>query len=260
MLRRVRDWINDNRSKVALVVFWAVLLAAGWGYVNARGLTVTELVEEFRSILVDRWYGPLIYIFLYMLRPIIVFPATWLTALAGIVFGVGWGFLFALIGGTASAVVPYGIGRFFGGEQDVQSRASETRIGRFIGLMHRNPFQSVLTMRLLYFPYDLVSFAAGGLRLPFLRFMLATAIGNLSGTLVYVAIGASIKGDLSNNTLSFDPVLLVFSAVVLVVSLLISRLVNRWQSSRTKPDDTMNVKNDGVVSSEIPEQSATEIL
>lgn len=236
MVSQIWQWIKSQRSKLVVALIWLVLLGVVWGYINVRGLTVIQLVDEFRSLLVDRWYGPLIYIAVYLLRPVIVFPATWLTALAGILFGLPLGFAFALTGGTLSAIVPYFFGRWFGGDWQEKSEASETRIGRFIGLMHRNPFQSILTMRLLYIPYDAVSFVAGNLKIPFAPFMSATAIGNLSGTLVYVAIGASIEGDIANRSLSFNPALLVFSAVVLVSSLVISRMVNRWQAKRKSHD------------------------
>jgi uncharacterized membrane protein YdjX (TVP38/TMEM64 family) len=102
---------------------------------------------------------------------------------------------------------------------------------RFTGLMRRNPFQAILTMRLLYLPYDAVSLVAGNLRLPFIAFFLATALGNVAGTFAFVGIGASIEGDIAAGEISLNPVTLVVSGVILVVSLAISRYLNSRQKS-----------------------------
>ena len=88
----------------------------------------------------------------------------------------------------------------------------------------------LLTMRLLYLPYDAVSVLAGNLRIPFWKFALATATGNIGGTFAFVGLGASIEGDLASGQLSLNPGVLVFSLLVLVASLALSRYLNRKEN------------------------------
>jgi uncharacterized membrane protein YdjX (TVP38/TMEM64 family) len=166
---------------------------------------------------------------------VILFPASLLTILGGNVFGLWPGFLYVLIAGTVSAAIPYAVGRWFARGQP-QKPLEESAIQRFIRLLRRNPFQAVLTMRLIYLPYDAVSLVAGSLRIPFLLFMLATLIGNVAGTLSFVGVGASIEGDLAAGELSLNPAVLVFSGIVLIASIALSRMLSR--SQQIKPEET----------------------
>jgi len=236
-LQGVRRWVVAHRIQIFALIFWLMLVMVARVYMQQNGMTVPELVESLRSVLVNAWYGPLLYIIAYLLRPLILFPASWLTALAGNIFGLGLGFVYAMIAGTLSAGFPYVVGRWFAGDEAATQESDSNRLRRFVGAMRRNPFQTVLTMRLLYLPYDAVSLLAGSLRLPFVAFALATIIGNIGGTLVYVALGASVDGDLTANTLSFDPVLIAFSVVVMVLSIAISRLL-RGRGGKSTEDNS----------------------
>lgn len=227
MVKRLLTWLNNHRPQVAAAVFWLIVILAVRQYMSVNDLTISETVRDLRELLVGEWYGPLIYVLVYLLRPLVLFPASWLTVLAGNIFGLGLGFVYALIAGMLSAVFPYFVGRWFA--VDAKDEAKESGIWRFVGTMRRNPFQSVLTMRLLYLPYDAVSLLAGSLKISFITFALATALGNIGGTLVYVGIGASIEGDITSSAIEFNPLALVLSAVILVISLGLSRYLRRRQ-------------------------------
>ena len=237
-LQRIWHWLLERKVQVGAVVFWVVVLVAARQYMTTNDLTFVELTNELRTTLTDEWYGPLLYLAVYLLRPLILFPAALLTILAGNIWGLGVGFLYGLIAGTASVVLPYVIGRWFADEDMVDEQISDeeaTILQRFTGLLRRNPFQAVLTMRLLYLPYDAVSLLAGNLRISFLTFFLATALGNIGGTFSFVGIGASVEGDIASGQVEFNPEVLVFSAVVLVASFLISRYLSNRQRLADEP-------------------------
>jgi uncharacterized membrane protein YdjX (TVP38/TMEM64 family) len=223
---RLWHWIRVHRNAVIAVGFWVGIILITRQVMQANNLTFNDLIEQLRGILTGSWYGPLLYITVYVLRPLILFPAWLLTILGGSVFGLAAGFVYVLIGGTASAGIPYVIGRFFSsGEKN--DRAPDSRIGKFIDVLKRHPFQTILLMRLLYLPYDGVSLFAGSLRISVLAFFLATAVGNLGGTLSFVGIGSSIQGDLSTGDITVNPESLVLSVVIFVISMLISFVLNR---------------------------------
>ncbi len=223
--QRLRDWIIQQRGKIAIILGWVVLLVAVRQYMTSSGLTFADLTRQLQTLLTGTWYGPLLYILIYLLRPLILFPASLLTILGGSIFGLGWGFVIVLVAGTLSAVIPYAAGRWFSG--DPSQAALHPRIQGFIDLLRRNPFQAVLIMRLIYLPYDAVSLLAGSLRIGFLAFIAATAAGNLAGTLSFVGIGASIEGDLASGDLSLNPTILLFSGLILIFSIILSRMLNR---------------------------------
>ncbi|MBK8027231.1 MAG: TVP38/TMEM64 family protein [Chloroflexi bacterium] len=226
--QRLWAWVKRHRTPVIAVAFWLALIVAVQQYMAANNLSFAQFTAQLQTILSGSWYGPVLYLVIYLLRPIILFPASLLTILGGSVFGLWPGFLYVLIAGTLSALIPYGIGRWFSSGA-AQEQTSESTIQRFVRMLRQNPFQAVLIMRLIYLPYDAVSLVAGSLRIPFLLFVLATALGNLAGTLSFVGLGASIEGDLAAGQASINPSVLLFSAVILVVSLAISRLLSRRQ-------------------------------
>lgn len=225
---RLLNWLKSHRAAVMAVIFWLVAILAVRQYLQSNNLTFADLTDQLSVSLRELWYGPLLYILIYLLRPLILFPAFLLTILGGNVFGTWPGFAYVLLAGTASSAIPYVVGRWFSSAEQTESQQVSV-IRRFVDLLKKHPFQAMLMMRLLYFPYDAVSLAAGGLRIPFVAFFAATAIGNVAGTLSFVGIGASLEGDLGSGTLSLNPASLVFSIVVLVASLLVSRWLNRYQ-------------------------------
>lgn len=227
-------WAKNHITQLMGVAIWAVIIIGTRQYMQVNDLTFAELVNQLAEVLTGTWYGPLLYIVIYLLRPLILFPASLLTILAGSIFGLAFGFLWGLIAGTLSAAIPYAVGRWFSSEspEEAAEDADGNVLKRFIGLMRRNPFQTVLTMRLLYLPYDAVSVIAGNLRIPFLTFALATAVGNLGGTLSFVGIGASIEGDITTGQISVNPAVFAFSAIVLVSSLALSRYLNKRQAAQ----------------------------
>jgi uncharacterized membrane protein YdjX (TVP38/TMEM64 family) len=68
--------------------------------------------------------APLMYVLLVTLRPFLFFPSTLLFIAAGLAFGPLFGTLYAAIGGTAAAIVTFGLARALGREF-VQARLPE---------------------------------------------------------------------------------------------------------------------------------------
>ena len=241
----VIDWLKNHWSKLTALIFWTIIILATRQYMQANELSFAELAMQLSDLLTSTWYGPLIYIAIYLLRPLILFPATLLTLLAGSVFGLGLGYLYALIAGTLSSILPYGLGRWFVSDdepphENLGDEGKESRIQQFLSLLRHNPFQAVLTMRLLFLPYDAVSLIVGSLRIGFIPFFLATALGNLGGTFVAVSAGASIQGDLTTDGISIDPSLIALSIGILVVSLVVSRVLHARQDK--KKNDALTVE------------------
>jgi uncharacterized membrane protein YdjX (TVP38/TMEM64 family) len=176
-------------------------------------------------------WGPLLYILIYAIRPVTFFPATALTILAGIFFGLVWGTMLTVVAATLAAGVAYMVGIFFGANLKLE----RTALGNSITALRENTFSAVLTMRLIFLPFDLVSYAAGILRTKFVPFILATFIGIILGTATFVSIGASLNvAEFEANGFSFDlfaPQFLLLSAAIFVVSLGVSKIVQRWKAS-----------------------------
>jgi uncharacterized membrane protein YdjX (TVP38/TMEM64 family) len=204
------------------LAFWLLLLGGWWLYARQNDLTPAETVRALSGLLIGR-FGPLIYILLYALRPVIFFPATLITVLGGFLFGP-LGILWTVIGANSSALVAWAIGRFFGGEL-IGGGEGAGIIGRYADRMRANSFETVLLMRLLFLPYDLVNYASGFLRIRWQPFLLATAIGSIPGTISFVLFGTAFGtlDDLLTGQPRLNPATLILSVLLILASIALSR-------------------------------------
>ena len=188
-----------------------------------------QLIELLRA----GWFGPLLFIAIYTVRPLVLFPATVLTLGAGLVFGPVLGIIYTIIGSNLSAMVAFVVGRFLG-EGLLDGERTKGIVQRYTDRLRNNSFETVLIMRFVFLPYDLVNYLCGVLQIDWKAFLLATAIGSIPGTIAIVLAGSSIQGDLSQGLPSFDPRVFGVSVVLLVISLAISRYAKRREPRKTE--------------------------
>ena len=147
-----------------------------------------------------------------------------LTLGAGFLFGPVWGIVLTIIGANLGASLAYLIGRYFGRGVLESSEGDAGFAGHYAERLRNNSFETVLTMRFIFLPYDLVNYLAGFLRVRYTAFILATILGSLPGTIAFVLFGASTDGDFSGGLPSLDPAVLIASVVIFVASLGLSRV------------------------------------
>jgi len=95
--------------------------------------------------------------------------------------------------------------------------------------MRENSFETVMVMRFIFLPYDAVSYLAGFLRIKYLPFILATALGSIPGTMAFIGFGASIER-FDGALPKLNPVTLGFSFAIFVVSLALSRMFKKRET------------------------------
>lgn len=219
-------------QKLVAAAIWLTLAGSFLAYSLLTGSSPTQtlraLVDTLRTP-----FGPLLYILIYTLRPLAFFSAIVVTLLGGAIWGPLWGTLYVVIGSNMSATLAYAFGRAFGQGMlpEGQQGASGNAISRYAERLRANAFSTVLVMRLIYLPYDLVNYLAGFLRVPYRAYILASILGSLPGTLTFVLAGASLNIDdifAGRFAISaINPWTLLLSVVLFVAGLLISRLLQK---------------------------------
>jgi uncharacterized membrane protein YdjX (TVP38/TMEM64 family) len=223
-----QSFLARHWQKLIALGFWAIVLGGYAWYAWSNSLSPREAAAGLVDLLRGS-AGPFLYIGVYLLRPLVLFPATVLTVVGGIVFGPIQGLIYTLLGSNGSALVAYAVGRFFGSNTPLA--ANEGPLGRYITRLREHSFTTIMTMRFIFVPYDLVNYLAGILRISWRSFLLATALGSLPGTLAFVLFGASFKGDLATAEFSFDPRVFIASALIFVMSLAIARFFKRRETN-----------------------------
>lgn len=223
--------LRRGAPKLIAGLFWATLFFSFQHYRITGGYSYQDVLFQLLDFFTTTMWGPLVYMILYVIRPLILFPATLLTALSGALFGLWWGIFYTIIGENASANFAYWIGRFFSKDW----RLEDSVLGKWIEPLRKNSFETVLLMRLFYVPFDLTNYGAGVIGAKWKQYFIATLIGILPGLTTFVALGAAVDiEEFKMDGLTFnalDPAYLALSVTIFTLSLILSRNLKRWKAT-----------------------------
>ncbi|MFJ5761137.1 TVP38/TMEM64 family protein [Neobacillus sp. NPDC093182] len=177
--------------------------------------------EDIRGwILSFGWAAPVLFILIYTIRPLILFPASILSLAGGLAFGPVWGTVYTIIGATLGAVLSFGLARVLG------TNLFRVRLEKWKRLeteVREKGFLYILVLRLIpVFPFDLVSYVAGVSKVKFWAFLFGTLLGIVPGTFAYNFLGSSF---FQGNTLFVIIAAAVFILVTLIPLFLKKRVV-----------------------------------
>jgi uncharacterized membrane protein YdjX (TVP38/TMEM64 family) len=202
---------------------WIVIIIVFWFYVRQSGQSVTAILTGWLESLAESPYSFFLLLAVYLIRPLLFLPITLLTVFAGFLYGAVWGTVYATLATLVSCAVAYFVGRFLGSEKINLQKG-------WLERLRERSFETILISRLTFLPGDLVNYAAGFLKISFVSFLLATAIGGMPGLLVGVLAGASLE-TFSATGFRLNPWYIVASLVMLVLSVVVSRLLRHNQPS-----------------------------
>ena len=198
---------RGHRRKLLALFLWLVLLGGYQLYVRRSGLLPSEAGHGLIRVMATGTAGTLLYVALFAVRPLILFPASALAAAAGFVFGPALGIALTVVRSNLSASIAYFIGRYLG--RDVlEPEAPRETAGRMEGYaewLRGNVFETVLAVQFVYLPFDLVNYPAGFLRVGWGSFGLATFLGSLPGITSFVLLGSSVSMDMETGAMGFNP-------------------------------------------------------
>ena len=138
----------------------------------------------------------LIYIVIYTVRPLVLFPATLLTVVSGLIFGPWLGTLFTVIGENCSANFGFTLSRWFG-RKTVETHLS-SKVSIWDEKLRNNGISTVLTMRLLMLPFDAVNFGCGLTAIRQRDYAIGTFIGILPSLIGFVLLSGVAASGVQN--------------------------------------------------------------
>lgn len=178
---------RESRRRLALYLVGGLLLVVVGVHVHNQGLLKRAL----------DWIGPptvggaLIFIAIYIVATVLLIPGSVLTLGAGAAFGLAWGSACVSIAATIGAALAFLIGRHL--TRDLVARKID-RNPRFAAIdraVAAEGWKVVALARLSpLFPFTLLNYAFGLTKVRFWHYVVASWVGMLPGTIMYVYLGS----------------------------------------------------------------------
>lgn len=188
---------------------------------------LSDLLEFARSL--GPW-GPVVLGAAYIPACVLFVPGSMITLGAGFLFGVIPGTIAVSAGSVLGATAAFLIGRTFLRGWIEQRIAAYPRFRALDRAVGKEGFKIVLLARLSpVFPFNLLNYAFGLTDVRLRQYVLASWIGMLPGTLMYVYLGSALKSlaDVAAGTPQGGPLRTIFFLLGLAMTVAATVVVTR---------------------------------
>jgi uncharacterized membrane protein YdjX (TVP38/TMEM64 family) len=188
-----------NKSTTSPTGFrWKWLL-----YVGTAGLLITAakffqvqdlLKQALEWVAQLGLWGPVLFIALYVVATVFFVPGSVLTLGAGAVFGVVWGSIYVSVAATLGATCAFLVGRYLARDAIARKIEGNERFTAIDRAVANDGWKIVGLTRLSpVFPFTLLNYAFGITRVKLGHYVLASWIGMMPGTVMFVYLGSLAK-------------------------------------------------------------------
>ncbi len=152
---------------------------------------LTKVLEFTRGL---GFWGPVLVIALYIAACVLLLPGSVLTLGAGFVFHLVVGIIIVSIGSTLGACTAFLIGRGIARNWVERKVAANPKFAAIDEAVGQQGFKIVLLTRLSpVIPFNLQNYAYALTRVSFRQYALASWLGMIPGTIMYVYIGTGLS-------------------------------------------------------------------
>jgi len=186
-----------------VLVFSAV--AAAVAIVRALGGASLLEPERLRHLVEGHGVlGPVLFILLYGVTPVLFLPGLPMAVAAGVLFGPFWGVVYAITGATLGASASFLVARYLARDWVEKKLAGPMwrKLDRQVG---EQGWKIVAVTRLVpLFPFNLLNYAFGLTKVPFLHYVVASFFCMLPACIAFIVFSSSLpqllKGKVSPAT------------------------------------------------------------
>lgn len=210
-------WIKP----ILIVAAVAAILVLGGKYLNLQQ-RIADMLSWIEGL------GPVgmaVFALIYIVACVLFIPGSLLTLGAGAIYGVVAGTILVSVSSTLGATAAFLVGRYFARDWIAKKIEGNTRFTTIDDAVAKEGWRIVGLTRLSpVFSFNLLNYAYGLTRVSLREYVLASWIGMMPGTVMYVYIG-SLAGDLASlgaeaaeapSTLRWIINIVAFAATVLV--------------------------------------------
>lgn len=181
---------TSSRSKWVLYLVAAVALVLILKYIHVQDVLKAALDWIGK---LGPW-GPVIFVGLYVVATVLFIPGSVLTLGAGAVFGVALGSVCVSISATLGATAAFLVGRYLARDAIARKIEKNEKFATIDHAVANEGWKIVLLTRLSpVFPFTLLNYAFGLTRVKLSHYVLASWIGMIPGTVMYVYLGSLVN-------------------------------------------------------------------
>ena len=182
----------SKKGLIFLGLVLTVIISAVFLPVADTLLVLFDWVGENRSV---SW---LVFIVFYVMACVLVLPGSLLTLAAGFLFGLGYGFAIVSLASTLGATCAFLVGRFLARDWVAAKLQGLPKFAALDTAVGEQGAVVVLLTRLSpIFPFSLLNYGLGLTQVKLSHYVLASWVGMIPGTLLYVYLG-SIASNLTS--------------------------------------------------------------
>ena len=175
--------------------------------------------------------GPVLFVLIYTVG-VLFLPATPFTIAGAVIFGKFYGMLYNLAADTLGASLAFYLGRYF--LHGVARGFLETRMPWLDRKAAEDGFSVIFYLRIFWFPFIVLNYAAGATRIRFRDYLLGTVLGLLPPVFIFTYFVGAMKEALAMyrrpaDLLTFD---LLFPVLLLVFSFFLPTLLKKFRHGR----------------------------
>jgi len=188
---------NNTPKIIGFVAILGLLAVAAFTLPVADWFTsLAEWIDANRSI---SW---LVFMLVYIVATVLILPGSLLTLSAGFLFGLGFGFALVSAASVIGACCAFLLGRYFARDWVAEKISGNAKFSALDNAVRDKGFVIVLLTRLSpVFPFSLLNYALGITAVRFPNYALASWLGMIPGTLLYVYLGSAAQTQALNTEL-----------------------------------------------------------
>ncbi len=212
--REIWYWLKLNMFKLFALFLWTTVGLIYMRYKKTYGVSNADIWRSLYDFVTWTTRWPLLYILIYAIRPVILFPASILTLLSWVIFWpIRW-VIYTIFWENASANFAYYIwSKLWKG---IIKPWSQWVFANVKERLSWNEFMSVLMLRIIPLPFDLVNYACGILQVTWKKYALWTLLWIMPWLVTFVLFWASIE---NIQTFNFNEISLNWSYLTLAIVL-----------------------------------------
>jgi len=181
--------------KTSTVIRWSAALLFAAALLALLFLPTKEYLLRFIASVEEMgFWGPVVLAAVYVVATVLFVPGSILTLGCGFLWGVPIGIVTISIGSTLGAAAAFLLGRTLLRDVIAAKVAQNQKFAAIDAAVGEQGFKIVLLTRLSpIFPFNLLNYAFGVTKVSFRDYLLASWIGMLPGTAMYVYLGSALK-------------------------------------------------------------------